>query len=196
MNRRRLTSCSSTPSSLRDPLLVRPTAHSTVANTFKMRRQHVQRSQSTSCPDPGINLVPLERQCNRHGDSQPVAAASAARLDIKRSPTVPCWSPVPTSPPSPGNSVWVCMVAKGSRGKITRRSRSSWRVLLGGYVGVAPAPVAIETSFSQATKKSIIDQFADLMLRLRTLNPWAVLALFKLSVSHYSRWLELIYIFR
>lgn len=47
-------------------------------------------------------------------------------------------------------------------------------------MGVAPAPVAIETSFSQATKKSIIDLFADLMLRLRTLNPWQVLALFKL----------------
>lgn len=60
-------------------------------------------------------------------------------------------------------------------------------MLLGGYVGVAPAPVAIETSFSQATKKSIIDLFADLMLRLRTLNPWQVLALFKLSVAYYSR---------
>lgn len=54
-------------------------------------------------------------------------------------------------------------------------------------MGVAPAPVAIETSFSQATKKSIIDQFADLMLRLRTLNPWRVFALLKLNVAHWSR---------
>lgn len=54
-------------------------------------------------------------------------------------------------------------------------------------MGVAPAPVAIETSFSQATKKSIIDQFADLMLRLRTLNPWRVFVLLKLNVVHCSR---------
>lgn len=75
-------------------------------------------------------------------------------------------------------------------------SRSSWRVLLGGHVGVAPAPVAIETSFSQATKKSIIAQFADLMLVLSTLNPFRVLAVLKLNVANCSRCLKLIYIFR
>lgn len=137
MNRRRLTSCCYPPT--HPPpglLLVRLTAHSTVANTFKMRRQHVQRSQSTSCPDPGINLVPLERQCNRYGDSQPAAAGSAARLDIKRSSppslTVPYGSPAPTSPPSAGNSVCVCMVAKGS----SRSGSSSRGKSLGGAEAV------------------------------------------------------------